>query len=120
MLALAACLAGASCGGGADSTGITQQQGGGNPHEVIVSNDQFTPSTLTVPVGTTVNWTWDACSGDLYGTQTCTNHQVGFDDGPTSQLQSSGTFTRTFAAAGTYPYHCLVHGVAMSGTITVQ
>lgn len=120
MLALAACLAGANCGGGGDSTTGVTTPPPGDPHEVVVSNDKFTPASMTVPTGTTVTWTWDACSGDLYGDQTCTDHQVGFDDGPTSALQSTGTYSRAFDKAGTYPYHCLVHGVAMSGSIVVQ
>jgi plastocyanin len=32
---------------------------------------------------------------------------------------SSGTQTRTFTAAGTYPFHCAIHE-GMTGTVTVQ
>ena len=39
------------------------------------------------------------------------------DDGIASGTQSSGTFQRTFSAAGAYPYHCTIHGAAMSGTV---
>jgi plastocyanin len=45
---------------------------------------------------------------------------VTFDDGTTSATQDQGTFNRMFTVAGTYNYHCLVHGAAMVGTITVQ
>ena len=125
-LALVACLAGASCGGGGDaSTGpVTQnpppEDGNG---AVSVTNDAFTPSSVTIAAGKTVIFTWNSCSSDAssgYPTTTCVDHQVGFDDGTQSAVQNSGTFERTFAAAGTYPYHCLIHGVAMSGTIIVQ
>jgi plastocyanin len=44
---------------------------------------------------------------------------VTFDDGVASPTQSDGTYSRTFAAAGTYTYHCTVHP-SMTGTITVQ
>ena len=47
-------------------------------------------------------------------------HSVTFDDGTTSPTQDQGTYTRTFGAAGTYNYHCSIHGAAMAGTITVQ
>jgi plastocyanin len=78
---------------------------------VVVGNNSFSPSAMTVAKGTTVTWTWDQYS---------TNHNVKFDDGPGSQTMSSGSYTRTFSAAGTFPYHCEVHGQSMSGTITVQ
>jgi plastocyanin len=34
-------------------------------------------------------------------------------------LGNGGVYMHTFATAGTYPYHCSVHGLAMSGSITV-
>ena len=125
-LALLACLAGGACGGGGDaSTGpvtTTPPPTNGNG-QVSVTNDAFTPTTVTIKAGTAVTWTWNSCSSDPYSaypTQTCVDHQIGFDDGQQSGVQSSGTFDRTFATPGTYPYHCLIHGVAMSGTIVVQ
>jgi plastocyanin len=80
----------------------------------------FTPGSKTVAVGTSVVWTWNTCSGDVYTGQTCVAHNVVFDDGATSGLMDQGTYARTFSVAGTYPYHCAVHGLAMSGSITVQ
>ena len=49
-------------------------------------------------------------------------HTVTFDADTTimSAFQSSGTYARTFTVAGTYPYHCSIHGKAMTGVITVQ
>jgi len=124
-LALAACLAGASCGGGGDaSTGpVTQNPPPSGNAQVAVTNDAFTPSSVTIKAGTAVTWTWNSCSSDYssgYPTTSCVDHQIGFDDGQQSAVQNSGTFDRTFAAAGTYPYHCLIHGVVMSGTVVVQ
>ncbi len=80
----------------------------------------FTPGTKTVAVGTAVKWAWNSCSGDSYNGQTCVSHSVTFDDGIASATQDQGTYTRTFDVAGTYNYHCSIHGTAMSGTITVQ
>lgn len=34
-------------------------------------------------------------------------------------LGNGGVYMHTFATAGTYAYHCTVHGLAMSGTVTV-
>jgi plastocyanin len=87
---------------------------------ITVSNNFFDPSATTVPVSTRVTWTWDACGSDGYGGQSCTSHGIVFDDGSSSGTQTQGTWSRTFATAGTYKYHCTVHGAAMSGTIVVQ
>jgi plastocyanin len=79
---------------------------------VTVANFSFTPSALTVAPGATVTWSWAAGS---------TDHNVTFDDGNHSSTQSSGTYQRTFPNAGTFPYHCTIHGAqGMVGTITVS
>jgi plastocyanin len=86
-----------------------------------VTNDKFTPAHDSVAVGATLKWTWNSCTGDGYGGTTCVSHSVQFDDGgPSSSIQSSGTFSRTFDSAGTYTYHCAVHGTAMEGTVIVK
>ncbi|HKO16442.1 MAG TPA: plastocyanin/azurin family copper-binding protein [Gemmatimonadaceae bacterium] len=126
MLALTLALAAAGCGGGGlkDSTSPnpTPHPGPspGPSNGVTVSNNQFSPASTSVPVGTTVTWTWNSCSNDPYSGQTCVSHNVTFDDGTSSQTQSSGSFSRTFTTAGTYRYHCTIHGTAMSGTVQVQ
>lgn len=99
-LAFAAALL--ACG---SSTSVTA---GGNA--VSVKDNFYSPSTLTVAVGDTVTWTWAGAN----------QHSVTFDDGTASATQASGTFQRVFSTAGMYPYHCVVHGLAMSGTVTVQ
>ena len=90
------------------------------PGGVAVTNNAFTPASQTVSVGSAVQWAWDSCTGDPYNGQTCVSHNIVFDDGVTSGLQDQGTYSRTFTAAGTYPYHCAIHGTAMSGSITVN
>jgi plastocyanin len=127
-------LAIAACGGGGGSpTGPTggNNNPGGNPnpnpnagHTVKLTTDAFTPTSLTVAPGTTVLWSWDSCTtGDDgyggYGT-VCVAHNIVFDDGTTSNSQSSGTFTRRFDTAGEFKYHCAIHGAAMSGKIVVK
>ena len=125
-IAILLIAAAAGCGGSSTAPGSGGNNNNPPPNpnntssSITVNNDFFDPSATTVPVGTRVTWTWNACSGDGYGGTTCISHQVLFDDGTTSGMQSDGTWSRTFTAAGTYKYHCTVHGTAMSGTVTVQ
>ena len=128
-LALIFCIA-AGCGGsstapssGGNTTGNNpppQNNPGSTSSSVTVGNNFFDPNATTVPVGTKVTWTWDACGSDGYGGQTCTSHGIVFDDGMTAGAQTTGTWSRTFSAAGTYKYHCSIHGAAMAGTVVVQ
>ena len=130
--AAAVLLLAVACGGGggggpaapppSGGTGGTGGTGGSTSSAISVQNNQFTPAATTVPAGTTVTWTWNSCTGDGYGGQFCTDHSVVFDDGVRagSGVQSSGSFSSQFAAAGTYTYHCSIHGTGMHGTITVQ
>jgi plastocyanin len=98
-----------ACGGGSDSP--TSPTGGGG-NAVTVGNNFFSPVDLSVAVGTTVTWSWSPGA---------VQHNVTFDDGPASATQSAGSYTRTFSAAGTFPYHCTIHGAAvMHGTVTVS
>ncbi len=134
IISLSICVAAASCGGaGAGNsytTGPGTQPGGGSNGSPTATNqititdaNSFNPGVVTVPAGTTVTWTWSSCSADGYGGYSaCTSHNVTFDDGSniSSATQNSGTFSRTFAAAGTYKYHCSIHGAAMSGEVDVK
>jgi plastocyanin len=122
-------LAAAGCGGSSTAPGNNNSTGGNNPppqttpsttNAITIGNNWFDPSSTTVPVGTKVTWTWNSCGSDGYGGQTCVAHTVAFDDGSASPSQSDGTWSRTFTTAGTYKYHCAIHGAAMAGTITVQ
>lgn len=127
LSALAVCVILAACGGSSGyPTSNNNNNNNGGPHNgsgVTVGNNDFAPGSLSVTAGQTVTWTWDACTGyDPYTGQpgTCVTHGVTFDDGAHSDLQSQGTYSRTFATKGSFAYHCPVHGAAMSGTITVQ
>jgi plastocyanin len=100
-------VAAAGCGG--DDGPSNPNDGGDDANTVTVSNNLFTPSSLTVPVGTTVTWQWN--SGGVA-------HNVTFDDGIFSDNLSSGTYPRTFSTAGPFPYECTIHP-GMAGTVTV-
>ena len=73
----------------------------------------FTPPTVTIQAGQSVTWRWVTGSHSIVSDST----PQPFADSP---IQSSGQFTASFAAAGSYPYHCGIHGTMMTGTIVVQ
>lgn len=116
LLGAAALGLAASCGGGYGSNSGPTSPGGGNngggstSNAISVMDNSFSPASTTVPIGTTVTWTWGGSR----------SHNVTFDDGTASTTQTTGTYTRTFNTAGSFPYHCTIHGTAMSGTITVK
>jgi plastocyanin len=78
--------------------------------DILVRNDFFDPSELEVAPGATVIWAW-ASNGR--------EHNILFDDGETSGTKGSGTYERTFATVGDFPYHCTIHPATMIGTISV-
>ena len=117
VIALAGCG-----GGGGDSQGPPPPPVGNTPVPsggITVQNNSYDPTAKTVTPGTTVDWAWNSCVGGYDG-ETCIAHSVTFDDGISSPLQERGSYSRNFATAGTYNYHCTSHGAAMSGRITVQ
>ncbi|HYN21407.1 MAG TPA: Calx-beta domain-containing protein, partial [Thermoanaerobaculia bacterium] len=84
--------------------------------EINSTGTAFLPATVTVDKGQPVCWTW--------ASPTLT-HNISSSDGffssgpPTGQ----GTFQKTFTAAGTFGFHCQVHGTAstgMRGTVIVR
>jgi plastocyanin len=78
---------------------------------VSIASFSFQPAALTVAVGTTVTWTNNDSA----------SHTVTADDGSfkSGTLGKGGTFSQTFATAGTFAYHCAFHS-SMTATITVQ
>ena len=122
ILPLAALLA---CGGGSSSTGPGTTGGTNNPPvsggsgpvattAVQMKDNSFTPEDIKVGSGATVTWT----NADGIG------HNVTFDG---NAVPASGTVPGGSAkaltmptAAGTYNYHCTIHGSAMRGTVQVQ
>jgi len=75
------------------------------------ASNQFTPATVTVTRNGTVTWSFAA------------RHNVTFDTQgapPGTGDRDSGTASITFPTAGTFAYHCTIHGASMSGTVVVQ
>src|SRR5689334_24981790 len=85
--------------GGTVGTGGT---GGSTSNAIAIADNSFTPSATTVPVGTTVTWTWTG-SG---------THNVTFSNPSItgSANKTSGTFSKQFNTAGTFNYQCSIHG----------
>jgi plastocyanin len=96
-------------------TGITSNPGttgtaGPGANEVFIQGMAFNPATLTVTAGTTITWTnKDAIA------HTVTSKTKLFDSG---SIGSNGTFSYTFATAGTFSYYCSIHP-SMVATVTV-
>jgi plastocyanin len=79
--------------------------------EVLIKSVAYNPRELRTTVGKPVTWRFD--DGGL-------EHSVTADDNSfDSGRMSSGTYARTFTAAGTINYHCLVHA-RMRGTVIVS
>ena len=78
---------------------------------VGMKGSAFAPPNLLVRVGATITWTNDDA---LPHTVTAGDRSWSSGD-----LQRGGTFRRTFAEPGRYPYVCLYHP-RMVGTVTVE
>src|SRR4029078_8474289 len=126
-----------ACGGSSDSTSPsgtnttpTQPTTPGNPspggvatNSVTLTESALNPSNININGGTAVTWEWNSCTGDGYGGYSpCVSHSIVFDDGSgiASATQSTGTFSRGFNTAGTFKYHCAIHGQSMSGQVVVK
>ncbi|MGH7530782.1 MAG: Ig-like domain-containing protein [Gemmatimonadales bacterium] len=81
---------------------------------VDVSNNNFSPASVTISDGGTITWEWQG---------TTDSHNVTFATaaGAPSNIDNmtSGSAQRTFNTAGTFNYSCTNHA-GMDGTVTVQ
>jgi plastocyanin len=81
----------------------------------------FSPANLTIAHGTTVTWMNGAAVD-----HTVTSAIGSADTYNSSFIAAGGTFSHTFANAGTFAYYCTIHGTdgspptGMHGTITVN
>jgi plastocyanin len=81
------------------------------PGAQVLGTAAYVPNPITVPVGTMVTWT----NNDSTAHTASSNTGV-FNSGTIGPGQS---FSFTFQAAGTYPYHCSFHA-GMVGSVVVQ
>jgi plastocyanin len=85
---------------------------------VLVGPDfSFTPATLTINEGDTVNWVFRS-------THTTTADTSSVEKWDSGTKTSGQEFSHTFDSAGVFAYHCNLHsvsgGTGMNGTIVVQ
>ena len=109
----AACFALVAC---SDSTGSNGGSGGSST-TIAVRNDFYSPTPDTVLAGL-VTFSWATPSN---------GHTLTWDSGPGTLPANTGTITSgtrsVILQAGTYQYHCAIHGgpgTGMHGTIVVQ
>lgn len=84
---------------------------GSNFYDVTIQSFSFQPETLTIKVNDTVTWVNE---GSM-------EHTITSDTGEEVNSLSLGnrdTYVHTFETAGTYEYHCSIHG-SMKGTVIV-
>ena len=108
LLALVGCGNATSASGGG---------GGGHTTNLMVDNNFFSPTPDTVPAGQ-VTFTWATPSN---------GHNIIWDSGPGTLPTNTATMTSgsvmVTLVAGTYLYHCSIHGgpgTGMNGKIVVQ
>lgn len=111
VLMVAAVIVGSCSKSGGYSSGNNNTPPPGAANAVSIVNMSFSPANLTVSPGTTVTWT----NNDAM-THTVTADDNSFNSG---NMATGSKFSKAFAAAGTYPYHCSIHA-GMTGTITVK
>ncbi len=114
FLLLAAFTLSNSCTKNSDNiygSGGNGSKGGPGTNEVWMQGMAFTPSTISVSAGTTITWT----NKDGVA-HTVTSDTGLFDSG---SIPTNGTYSHTFATAGTYTYHCAIH-TYMKGTVSVK
>ncbi|MDQ6918529.1 MAG: multicopper oxidase domain-containing protein, partial [Candidatus Dormibacteraeota bacterium] len=104
-----------STGGGGD--------GGNMPAMVSIEDNLFNPANVTIAHGTAVRWTNNGAN--MQHTTTSNGHAGGpctpisAEDWDSGTIAHGSTFDHTFPTAGTFNYHCDVHGCGMAGTVTV-
>lgn len=79
---------------------------------------RFSPASVTIQPGDTVQWTWSA------GGHSTTSGSPGSPTGiwDSGILNQGATFSHTFPTAGSFPYYCAPHGscCGMTGMVTVS
>lgn len=116
-IALAALLLGVSFGCGSDSTPSSPSPTpSGTPVSIVSGSSTLTttayaPNPVSVAVGGSVTWT-----NNDNTPHTSTANNGAWNSG---SVAPGGSFTMTFPAAGSFPYHCTIHP-GMIGTVNVQ
>lgn len=106
---------GLSCSKSNTSNGYTNNPpaGGATGNTISISGMTFSPASKTVAKGTVVKWT----NNDSYAHTATSNDGVSFDSG---NIAGGGSYSYTATTAGTFDYHCTIHGATMAGTLIVS
>jgi len=102
-----------ACNKGNSYTAPAPPPDGTSPVKIAMRDMSFVPATVTVTKGTVVRWQND----DAYA------HTVNSNDGTTfssGNINGGGSFSYTTTVTGTFNYHCLIHGLPMSGILIVN
>lgn len=84
-------------------------------HTITASGFSFSPSTLTIPTGDTVQWVNGGGSHTTTSGSACTTNGLW-----NASLGLGQSFSRTFNASGSFPFFCTPHcPFGMTGNITV-
>jgi plastocyanin len=93
---------------------VTVAEAGANASVDATPQNSFDPQTVTIKPNGTVTWTFAALHNVTFDTQGA--------PGPIGN-RASGQAALTFPNAGTFNYHCTIHGTSttgMRGTVIVQ
>jgi plastocyanin len=75
----------------------------------------FDPATVKIAAGGQVTWSFP---GQLHNVMW--DGAVDPPGGDIGNHSNGDTEARSFPNAGSYPYHCSIHGASMNGTVTVR
>jgi plastocyanin len=109
--------------GAGNATNATSTGAAGGPTSVSIvpgssslTTDAYSPNPVQVSTGATVTWTNDDAQP-----HTATSGENATPDGTFDSgiMAPAATFEHTFAAAGEYPYFCILHP-NMVGTVSVS
>ncbi len=132
FVAVGALALAAACGGSSSTDpggGNTPPPPGNSVVDVTIQDFSFSPSTVTIKVGTAVRWTNSGPSShtttsDVGVWDSGTLSPPGGGGGYSGGGSPGGSFSFTFEEAGSYPYHCTLHPPAdfpgFTGTVTVS
>ncbi len=112
-----------SCNNATSSYGGGGGGGGCTPTatKVCMVGQSFSRTNLTISTGTAVSWE----NGSTL-THTVTSSSSSTETFNSGNVVPAGTYSHTFAVAGTFHYFCQYHGAdgnpptGMAGTVTVQ
>jgi plastocyanin len=92
----------------------TGTKGGPGANEVWIQGMAFSPATITVTAGTTIQWTNK--DGAAHTVTSDAGEAEIFDSG---SMANGATFTWQFNNAGSFKYHCTFHST-MTATVVVK